>query len=212
MVMISNYFTEKAPFKTMFFHGMLRDLHGRKFSKSLGNGIEPQYLIDRWGVDATRMALYTYSVPGRDARVSKQILDERGKNFRNFATKIRNMSRFIYELKSEGTKSESASSHKDDVQIKKVFEETASVVTSKLERFELHIAVDELYNFLWHEFADKYIEKSKTRRVEAQPALEYIFEGSLRLLHPFMPFLTEDLYQTYIGRKKSIMLENWPLF
>src|SRR3989344_3708230 len=79
MIMISNYITCKEPFKTMFFHGMLRDLQGRKFSKSLGNGIEPTYLIEKWGVDATRMALYSYSIPGRDGRVSKEILDERGK-------------------------------------------------------------------------------------------------------------------------------------
>ncbi len=101
MIMLSVYFTGEIPFKTMFFHGMLRDLEGRKFSKSLGNGIEPQYLVDKWGVDASRMALYTYSIPGRDGRVNKAVLDERGKNFRNFGTKIRNIARFILELKPE---------------------------------------------------------------------------------------------------------------
>src|SRR3989344_1224715 len=115
MIMISVYFTGEIPFKTMFFHGMLRDLLGRKFSKSLGNGIDPTYLIEKWGVDATRMAFYTYSIPGRDGRVSREILDERSKNFRNFATKLKNIARFILELKpQEIDNKQKAKSHKDD--------------------------------------------------------------------------------------------------
>ncbi|MCR4324687.1 MAG: valine--tRNA ligase [Candidatus Curtissbacteria bacterium] len=210
MIMISKYFTGKSPFKTMFFHGMLRDLEGRKFSKSLGNGIEPTYLIDNWGVDATRMALYTYSVPGRDGRVSKQITDERGKNFRNYATKIRNIARFILELKPEGTSDKLSFSHADDKHIKKMFDEALKKLTSHLERAELHLAVDVLYNFVWHDFADVYIEKTKNRRVESQPVLEYILRSSVIVLHPFMPFVTEEIYQKFENKKKSIMLEEWP--
>jgi len=211
MIMISVYLTDEVPFKTMFFHGMLRDLRGRKFSKSLGNGIEPTYLINNWGVDATRMALYTYAIPGRDGRVSKQILDERGKNFRNFGTKLRNIARFIYELKPKGTRSTKVTrSNEDDKKVLSELEKTAKKVTKYLENLELHLAVDELYSFIWHELADKYIESSKERRGEAQTTLEKVFETSLILLHPFMPFLTEDLYQKYIKREKSIMLEAWP--
>ena len=215
MIMISNYFTGEIPFKTMFFHGMLRDLQGRKFSKSLGNGIEPTYLIDRWGVDATRMALYTYSIPGRDGRVSREILDERGKNFRNFATKIRNIARFIYELKPGELRSSFNHLHPgniDDAKIMKKLGETIRKVTKNMNNLELHLAVEEIYDFIWHELADKYIEQSKKRREEAQPVLEIIFDASIRLLHPFMPFLTEELYQKYIHNKKSIMLERWPSF
>lgn len=210
MIMISNFFTKQVPFKTMFFHGMLRDMQGRKFSKSLGNGIEPQYLIDNWGVDATRMALYTYSIPGRDGRVSRQILDERGKNFRNFATKVRNIARFIYEFAPEDAKRELAFGHQDDKWIRERLEKTVGNVTKNLENLELHLAVDEIYNFVWHDFADVYVEKSKPRRSNTQPILEFVFETSIKLLHPFMPFLTEELYQQYVGKEKSIMLERWP--
>ena len=211
MIMISNYFTKKIPFKTMFFHGMLRDLQGRKFSKSLGNGIEPKYLIDQWGVDATRMVLYTYSIPGRDGKVSKQILDERGKNFRNFGTKLRNISRFIIELKTEGSKLKtSKSEHPDDKQIQEELEKLIKRVTKNLDNLELHLAVDDIYNFVWHEFADKYIEKSKIRRIAAQETLEYVLKTVLIVLHPFMPFLAEELYQMFEERKESIMMEEWP--
>jgi len=234
MIMIANYFTGEVPFKAMFFHGMLRDLQGRKFSKSLGNGIDPMYLIAKWGVDATRMALYTYSIPGRDGRVSREILDERGKNFRNFATKIRNIARFVLELKpdsahlggvhshsAKATQGESATSEvlrsdssevadADNKWIKEELEKTIKKVTNHLEKVGLHLATEEIYEFIWHKFADVYIEKSKRRRENAQPVLEYVLKTCLILLHPFMPFLTEEIYQKFTKRKKSIMLEEWP--
>lgn len=239
MIMISVHLSGKIPFKTMFFHGMLRDLLGRKFSKSLGNGIEPTYLIEKWGVDATRMALYTYAIPGRDGRVSRELLDERGKNFRNFGTKIRNIAHFILELRRESgsdsvildsienpekdsrirgndkrskddKKKENTSEHADDRWIKDQLETIIKKVTKHLDNIELHLAVDTLYEFVWHKFADVYIEKSKKRRVEAQPTLEYVLKNVLILLHPFMPFVTEEIYQKFGDKKKSIMLESWP--
>lgn len=210
MIMLSKYFTGDIPFKTMFFHGMLRDLEGRKFSKSLGNGIEPMYLIEKWGVDATRMALYTYSVPGRDGRVSKAILDERGKNYRNFGTKLRNVTKFILELKPKDSKREKNLSHEEDVLIEKELQELIKTVTKHLDNLELHLAVEALYEFTWHKFADIYIEKSKARRAEAQPVLEYVLKQLLIMLHPFMPFVTEELYQQFDAKRESIMLEEWP--
>ena len=209
MIMLSQYFMDNIPFKTMFFHGMLRDLQGRKFSKSLGNGIDPNYLIEQWGVDATRMTLYTYSIPGRDGRVSKGILDERGKNFRNFGTKLRNIARFILQLAPEESDSPKEMS-KDDLQILDELNKTTKAVTKHLENLELHLAVDVLYEFVWHKFADKYIESTKGRRASAQPTLENVLLQVLILLHPFMPFLTEEIYQGFEVRKKSIMLEDWP--
>src|SRR3990167_8077306 len=219
MIMISKYFTGRIPFKTMFFHGMLRDLEGRKFSKSLGNGIDPNYLIEQWGVDATRMALYTYSIPGRDGRVSREILDERGKNFRNFGTKLRNISRFILELAPVPTSEvEPSQQHKNTSKVniandKWILDElnkTIKKVTKNLENLELHLAVEEIYEFVWHKFADKYIEESKSERAKAQPALEHVLKQVLILLHPFMPFLTEEIYQRLDVKRGSIMLEEWP--
>ncbi|MDO8487170.1 MAG: valine--tRNA ligase [Candidatus Curtissbacteria bacterium] len=210
MIMLSVHFTDQIPFKTMFFHGMLRDLEGRKFSKSLGNGIEPMYLIEKWGVDATRMALYTYSVPGRDGRVSKAILDERGKNYRNFGTKLRNVTKFILELKPANSKQTKNLSHEEDALIEKELQDLIKAVTKHLDNLELHLAVEALYEFTWHKFADIYIEKSKARREEAQPILEHILKQLLIMLHPFMPFVTEEIYQKFDVKKESIMLEEWP--
>lgn len=212
MIMLSKYFTGKIPFKQMFFHGMLRDLEGRKFSKSLGNGIDPNYLIDTWGVDATRMALYSYSIPGRDGKVSKQLLDERAKNFRNFETKLINISRFILDLKPEGAVTGKPDfSHEDDQWIKKELETTIKNVTDNINSVSLHLATDEIYNFVWHKLADVYLEKTKTRRAEAQPTLEYILQNILILLHPFMPFLTEELWQKLPDKEAdSVMLSSWP--
>lgn len=238
MVMLSLWFKDQIPFKNDYFHGMLRDLQGRKFSKSLGNGIDPLDLIEKWGVDSTRMVLYTYSAPGRDGRASRQTMDQRCKNFRNFGTKLKNIARFILELKPENlslsrhaelvsaSKNDSFkipkpasqrdervrddNKHYDDQMILEKFNRTIKEVTKDLETFQLHLAVDKLYDFIWHEFADKYIEQSKKRREETQPLLEKILKESLILLHPFMPFTTEELYQKFPEHKESIMLENWP--
>ncbi len=217
MIMLGLHFTQKVPFENMFFHGMIRDLEGRKFSKSLGNGIDPNELRNQWGTDATRMALYSYAAPGRDGKASRQTMDERCKNFRNFGTKLRNIARFIVELKPEGAKSmyediptvQSLSNPNDKEIIEKLNQITKDV-TKDLEGFNLHLAIDKLYEFIWHEFADKYIEITKNRRIETQPILEYVFKTSLELLHPFMPFITEELWQKLPHEGKSIMITTWP--
>lgn len=209
MIMLGLWFTKEIPFKNHFFHGMLRDLQGRKFSKSLGNGISPYDLVEQWGVDPVRMALYSYSAAGRDGKTSRQIMDERCKNYRNFTTKMRNIHRFIYELKPEGAVVKSDFSHPEDEQIIQLLNGSIDKITENLENFQLHLAVEELYDFIWHKFADSFVEWSKKRRADAQPALEYIFETSLKLLHPFMPFTTEELWQK-INSGESIMESSWP--
>jgi valyl-tRNA synthetase len=215
MIMLSLHFTDQIPFKNMFFHGMIRDLQGRKFSKSLGNGIDPNELREQWGTDATRMALYTYSAPGRDGRASRQTMDERAKNFRNFGTKLANISRFIIDLAPADAKHIENNiypelEHKDDKEIIEHLNKTIVDVTNNLEGFQLHLASETLYEFIWHQFADKYIESTKDRRSEAQPVLEYVFRTSLELLHPFMPFITEELWQKLPHEGKSIMITKWP--
>ncbi len=211
MIMLSLYFTDSIPFKNMFFHGMIRDLEGKKFSKSLGNGIDPNTLREQWGTDAARMALYTYAAPGRDGRANRQTMDERCKNFRNFGTKLRNIARFIFELVPENAQKTSDFSHPDDAAIIEALNKAVKEVTKNLNKFELHLATDGIYHFVWHELADVYIEKSKIRREEAQPVLEHVFRQCLILLHPFMPFITEEIYQTLLANKdKSIMIEVWP--
>ncbi|MDP2649919.1 MAG: class I tRNA ligase family protein [bacterium] len=224
MIMLALWFADDIPFENMFFTGMLRDLQGRKFSKSLGNGIDPNHLREQWGTDSTRMALYTYAIPGRDGKTSRQIMDERCKNFRNFGTKLRNITRFIVELKQEQIASLSLAPRDDNGNIviaseakqsedKWILDELNRIidsVTKNIDTFQLHLAVEDLYEFVWHQFADKYLEESKKRRQEAQPVLEHVLKNVLILLHPFMPFTTEELYQKLPNHKESIMLETWP--
>ncbi|MBI4029538.1 MAG: valine--tRNA ligase [Candidatus Blackburnbacteria bacterium] len=222
MIMLSLWFVDDIPFKHMFFHGMLRPLQGAKFSKSLGNAVYPNELRDTWGTDAVRMTLYTYSAPGRDSRTSKQLMDERAKNFRNFGNKVKNIARFVVDhkpaeglLESERPRSrrpelaEGQSQHEDDLWILNELDKTTQAVTKNIDNFQLHLATETLYDFIWHKFADVYIEKSKSRRAEAQPTLEHVLDSVLRLLHPFMPFLTEELWQK-MGKTESIMLATWP--
>lgn len=193
MIMISGFFKNEAPFYNMFFHGTLRDPEGRKFSKSLGNGLYPEIFSKEWGVDALRAALFTYSAPGRDGRIGKQALNERCKNFRNFSTKMKNIAKFVIDLKPSGALTESDFSHPNDKELLKKLEETELDAKKYFEEFELHLALEKIYNFIWHEFADIYIEQSKKRRTEAQKCLETVFQKSLALIAPFMPSIAEEL-------------------
>lgn len=215
MIMLGLYFKDEIPFKNMFFHGMLRPLEGPKFSKSLGNAVYADELTDQWGVDATRMALYTYTAPDRDGRTSRQILNERAKNFRNFNTKLKNIARFIIDLKPVDAQSIDPSviptfKHKDDKDINKKLNRLIENTTKNIDSFNLHLASEDIYNFIWHTLADDYIEKTKDRRAEAQIALEYVFKSALELLHPFMPFITEELWQKLPHQGESIMQAKWP--
>ena len=210
MVMLGLWFNDNIPFKNMVFHGTLRDLQGRKISKSLGNDVDLPGQLEKWGTDATRMALYSYSIPGRDGRTSTQLMDERGKNYRNFSTKLTNICKFIVDLKPENAATSSDFSHPEDTELIQYLNGLIDTVTKNIENFQLHLAVDELYDFIWHKLADSYLESSKKRRAEAQPVLEYVFRTCLELLHPFMPFITEELWQKLPHEGKSIMLAKWP--
>jgi len=197
MIMISGFFENKIPFHNMFFHGTLRDEKGRKFSKSLGNGLYPKNFVDEWGVDSLRAALFTYSAPGRDGKIGKQTLNERCKNFRNFGTKIKNIAKFTINLKPENTNSESKISHPEDKEIIKKLEETQESVNKHFEEFELHLAMEKIYNFVWHEFADIYIEQAKKRRTEAQACLEIVLKKCAEMIFPFMPDTANDIIEKW---------------
>ena len=134
MIMLSLWFADNIPFKNMFFHGTLRDLQGRKMSKSLGNGVDPIELIKQWGVDATRMTLYSYAAPGRDPKASRQTMDERCKNFRNFNTKLKNITRFIIDLKPANAKPTNEFTHPDDKAIIDALDKVTKQVTKKYRR------------------------------------------------------------------------------
>ena len=208
--------TGQVPFHTVLFHGLVRDDQGRKMSKSLGNGIDPLKVIEQYGADALRFTLATGNSPGNDMRYSQEKVEAS----RNFANKIWNAARFILmNLEGhdvpEGLPQELALS---DRWIVDSFNRTAKEVTENLEHFELGIAVQKLYDFLWDEFCDWYIEISKIRlnsgdeqaAQNARRVLVWVMSSTMQLLHPFMPFITEEIWQALPHSGTSIMVSKWP--
>ncbi len=205
----------QEPFKTVFIHGIVRDAQGRKMSKSLGNGIDPLVVIDQYGADALRFTLATGNSPGNDMRFS----DEKVGASRNFANKLWNASRFILmnigddEIPCELP----ADLALEDKWVISLVNSLAKEVTDNLEKFELGVAVAKLYDFIWDIFCDWYIELAKIRLQkggdEAQTAkqvLVWVMDKILKLLHPFMPFITEEIWQTIPHDGESIMISQWP--
>ena len=210
----------KAPFHTVLFHGLVRDSQGRKMSKSLGNGIDPLEVIDKYGADALRLTLITGNAPGNDMR----FYWERVEASRNFANKVWNASRFIM-MNLEGmeiTEPALSELHAADKWILSKVNTLAKDVTENMDKYELGIAVQKVYDFIWDEFCDWYIEIAKVRTykkdedmVSANAALwtlKTVLTESLRLLHPYMPFITEEIFCTLHPEAETIMLSDWPVY
>ena len=206
------------PFSTVFIHGLVRDAQGRKMSKSLGNGIDPLEIIDKYGADALRFALATGNSPGNDMRFS----DEKIEAARNFANKLWNASRFV-RMNLTINKIELPEATKlalEDKWILTRFDELVAGVISALDKFEVGVALSNIYDFTWDIFCDWYIELSKVRLNEkdteenlvAQNVIAYVLLGILKLLHPFMPFITEEIYGTlpHDAPDESIMISRFP--
>ena len=209
---------DKEPFSTVFIHGLVRDAQGRKMSKSLGNGIDPLEIISKYGADALRYALATGNSPGNDMRFS----DEKIEAARNFANKLWNASRFVrmnltidsVELPAE---EELAA---EDKWILHEFNKLTAGVTAALDKYEVGVALASIYDFTWDVFCDWYIELTKARLSDkksrgnavAQQVLSFVLTGTLKLLHPFMPFITEEIYQSLPHENESIMIASYPRF
>ncbi|MEG2851529.1 MAG: valine--tRNA ligase, partial [Hydrogenoanaerobacterium sp.] len=209
--------TGKTPFHTVLFHGLIRDAQGRKMSKSLGNGIDPLEIIDLYGADALRFMLATGNSPGNDMRFS----EDKVKASRNFANKLWNATRFILmNLSDDITAPELPKAlATEDKWVLSKYNSLVRDVTENLDRFELGIAVQKLYDFIWDILCDWYIELTKARLQEggesghgAQQVLVYIMTGTLKLLHPFMPFITEEIWQALPNDCESIMVAKWPVY
>ena len=208
----------ERPFDTVFIHGIVRDAQGRKMSKSLGNGIDPLIVIDQYGADALRFTLATGNSPGNDMRFS----DEKVGASRNFANKLWNAARFILMNLGEDEKAPHIPEELalEDKWILSLFNKLTKEVTDNLDKFELGIAVQKLYDFIWDVFCDWYIEISKIRlnsgdekaAQTARDMLVYIMSNTLKLLHPFMPFITEEIWQTLPHEGGSIMISEWPVY
>ncbi len=211
----------EKPFKTVLFHGLVRDSQGRKMSKSLGNGIDPLQIIKDYGADALRLTLITGNAPGNDMR----FYDSRVVANRNFANKVWNASRFIMmNLPEEETELGSevpGTLAPEDKWILSRFNDTVREVTENMEKFELGIAVQKVYDFIWDEFCDWYIEMVKPRLYKTDDAeskdaalwtLQTVLIGGLKLLHPYMPFITEEIFTTLHSKEESIMISSWPVY
>ncbi len=207
----------KAPFDTVLIHGLVRDAQGRKMSKSLGNGIDPLEIIDQYGADALRFMLATGNSPGNDMR----FIEDKVKSSRNFANKLWNASRFIMMNLPEDFKADGIpqSLNTEDKWIISKFNTLAKEVNDNLDKFELGVAVSKLYDFIWDVYCDWYIELTKPRILSggetaktAQSVLVWVMQGMLKLLHPFMPFITEEIWQALSSTEAPLMLETFPTF
>ncbi len=212
--------TGKAPFHTVLIHGLIRDSLGRKMSKSLGNGIDPLEIIDQYGADALRMTLVTGNAPGSDMRFYK----ERVEASRNFANKVWNASRFIMmNLEDKELKEPTGGEFRPgDRWIMSRCNNLVKEVTENIDKFELGIALSKLYDFIWDEFCDWYIELAKYRIYHADEdaesandalwTLREVLKKALKLLHPYMPFVTEEIYRNLVPEEKSLMIAQWPVY
>ena len=217
MLIMGMEFMKDIPFEKVFIHGLVRDSQGRKMSKSLGNGIDPLEVIDKYGADTLRFMLITGNTPGNDMR----FYWERVEGTRNFANKIWNASRFaLMNMEGYDKDAELAPYTLADKWILSRLQDTVKDVTSLLERFELGEAGRAIYDFIWSEVCDWYIEIAKPRlynkeaaaeRATAQHVLATVLVSAMKLLHPYMPFITEEIYQCLPHEAESIMISKWPV-
>ncbi len=202
MILMSGFHTGKVPFKNVLIHGLVRAKDGRKFSKSLNNGIDPLEMIDKYGADALRMGLLVGTAIGNDIKFD----ESKVKGYKNFANKVWNITRFILSTPDTG---ELKSALVDE------FKALAADVTLDMENYRFYLAAEKIYAYLWHRLADEIIEESKKNPEEYGQTLRYILENSLKLLHPFMPFVTEEIWQELPASKASeasklLMVQPWP--
>ncbi len=207
------------PFHTVLFHGLVRDSQGRKMSKSLGNGIDPLEIIDKYGADALRLTLVTGNAPGNDMRFYIEKVEAN----RNFANKIWNASRFILMNMTEGElkKPDAANLCPADKWILSKVNTLIKDVTENMEKYELGVAVQKVYDFVWDEFCDWYIEMVKPRLYDSENeasrnaalyTLRSVLIDALKLLHPYMPFITEEIFCNLQDKEESIMVSDWPVY
>lgn len=218
MIFSGLHYTGKEPFSTVLIHGLVRDAEGRKMSKSLGNGIDPLEVIEQYGADALRLTLVMGSTAGNDTRFS----EEKVNSSRNFANKLWNAARFVLMNLPEDF--EAGLPAQEDLELSDqwalaLFNELAANVTENLDKFELGLAAQKVYEFIWDVYCDWIIEISKPRlnagdektADTARRVLVWLLSGALKLLHPFMPFITEEIYRALPGSAQTIMTQDWPV-
>ena len=205
MLFMGVYNTGEVPFSNIYLHGLVRDHKGQKMSKSKGNGVNPIEIVEEYGSDALRMSLLVGNVPGQDANFSI----DKVKAYKKFANKLWNISRFVLNEVKDFNEKEL---NERDQKVKVEFDIIAKDITKDIEEFRFHLASEKIYHYVWHTFADVVIEESKDKMDESRKyLLAYIFTNSLKLLHPFMPFVTESIWRSVPNRKRMLMIEEWPV-
>jgi valyl-tRNA synthetase len=211
---MSTYLLNDIPFKTVYFHGLVRDEKGRKMSKSLGNIVDPITLIDKHGTDALRMAMFVGVGPGNDSNLG----EDKIKAYSKFANKLWNITRFVLENTQEIDRENLPAFDAEDQQTADELDALLKEITGEMNEYKFYLVAEKLYHYSWHTFADIIIERSKTKIMEknnpesAQRILIEILPKLLRALHPFMPFVTEELWSLIPEGKNGRMLivEKWP--
>ncbi len=212
MIMFGLKFMNDVPFKEVYITGIIRDAERQKMSKSKGNVVDPLEICDRYGTDAVRFALARMGAPGADIALSEDLLE----SYRAFSTKIWNAARFIFRHVDESDRLPSLSEleHPSLSLVDRWILSRLTVVTDEVnrsvEQYNLHEAARHIYRFFWHEFCDWYLEMIKLHPERSKPVLLYVFESALRLLHPFMPFITEELWQNLPHKGDSIVIAEYP--
>jgi valyl-tRNA synthetase len=225
MILMSTYFLGEVPFKTVYLHGLVRDAQGRKMSKSLGNIIDPVVMAEKYGADAVRMSLIIGTGPGNDSKMS----EDKIRAYKNFANKMWNATRFVLSsIPAEGAPQVQAGERAGtitearDEEILKKLDATVAEVNTDMDNYRFYLAGEKLYHYFWHEFADIIIEESKAilagphagAKASRQATLYTVLTTCLKLLHPFMPFVTEAIWQLLPHNANStprfIMTEQWP--
>ena len=210
MILMTQFALGDVPFKTVYLHGLVRDAQGRKMSKSLGNNLDPLEIAEKYGADAARMALIVGNTPGTDTRIS----EDKIKGYKHFANKLWNITRFIFE-KTEETKTESLQDA--DGALVAEFDTLLKEITEDLDAYRAYLAAEKLYHYTWHRLADEILEESKPilqgedseARISRSTALRTIHEKLLLALHPFMPFITEEIWST-MKKQQLLMVSSWP--
>jgi valyl-tRNA synthetase len=213
MVFFGLYLKNEVPFHTIYLHGLVNDAHGKKMSKSKGNVVSPIDLVEKYGADALRMGLIVGNAPGTDLALR----EDKIKGYKHFANKVWNVTRFVIE-NTEDAPANAPFIEKDEA-YQKEFHDLIADITSDMEAHRYHLASEKIYAYFWHTFADKIVEDAKTRirsgsaeeKASAQVIILEILTTSLIVLHPFMPFVTETIWEIISKKDTPLIIEPWPL-
>ena len=222
MIIFGLYLSKKSPFHTVYLHGLVNDANGKKMSKSKGNVISPLELTDKYGTDALRMSLVVGNTPGTDL----SLREDKVKGYKHFANKLWNIARFVFE-NTEGLEIDALAEgglNAADIAFLHEFQELAEDVTKDMEEYRPYLAAEKIYHYVWHRFADELLEQSKPiigafdatapdedAKRSRQTLLRTLLSGSLKLLHPFMPFVTEEIWQSMPETNEMLMVSKWPV-